>query len=86
VRDDVVQLAGDPLAFGRGGELGLPAEVTLGVGGPPLHLGDVGAAGPGAVAGQPRGGQHEHRHGQAGRLHRPDGAQALGVGNRHGQQ
>ncbi len=61
VRDDVVQLAGDPGPLGGDGDLGLRLAFPLQAGGTLLQLVEVGAPGPQRVPQHP--GQHE-RHGQ----------------------
>jgi hypothetical protein len=92
VRDDVVQLPGDAVAFGLGGPAGMVLPLSLEPGRPLLELGQVGLPGPSAVAEGPghpgpdgRDRQMSERPCLAGRQHHGEGdehsSQSAGAGD-----
>jgi hypothetical protein len=82
VRDHVVEFAGDPLPFGRGGERGALVPVALGIRGPLLGRGQVHTAGPGTIPGEPGGGEDERGNHHLGGLWQPQVRRPPGRGLR----
>lgn len=62
VRDDVMQLAGDPGALTSGSQGDLAVTLRLGPGGTGLYFGQVRAPGPAEDARHPGRGEHQHGH------------------------